>query len=154
MEKTKALHLMALGACFKYVSAHDSLILLRYSLAILRLKYMLQTAPCCLSSELALYNDTLQEILGSVTNTLLAEDDQAWLQARLPVKLGGLGIHRATQIAPSAYLASVATSADLVCAISSTSHHSLPNPFIDVVLAQGSKDHILIPSQDAAACQQ
>ena len=68
-EKTKALHLM--GTRFKYMSAHDSLILLRQSFAIPRLRYLLRTAPCFLSSELASYDNTLLEILGSVTNSLL-----------------------------------------------------------------------------------
>ena len=44
------------------------------------------------------------------------EDDQ-WLQATLPVKSGGLGIRRAHQIAPSAYLASASGTAALVSTI-------------------------------------
>ena len=82
---------------------------------------------------MASYDNTLREILGSVTNTLLVNacDHQAWLQASLPVKCEGLGIRRASQVAPSAYLASVAASTELVCAISTASHRSLPTPFID-----------------------
>ena len=79
-ETTKALRLM--GTRFKHMLAHDSLILLRHS-AIPRLRYLLRTAPCFLSSELASYDNTLREILGSVTNTLLVNDHQAWLQASL-----------------------------------------------------------------------
>ena len=91
-EKTKALRLM--GTRFKHMSAHDSLILLRHSFAIPRLRYLLRTAPCFLSGEQASYDNTLREILGSVTNTLLVNDHQAW--ASLPVKCGGLGIRRAS----------------------------------------------------------
>ena len=76
-EKTKALRLM--GTRFKHMSAHDSLSLLRHSFAIPRLWYLLRTAPCFLSSELASYDNTLWEILGSVTNTLLVNDHQVWL---------------------------------------------------------------------------
>ena len=94
LKKTKALRLM--GTCFKHMSAHDSLILLWHSFAIPRLQYLLRTAPCFLLSELASYDNTLREILGSVTNTLLVNDHQAWLQASLPVKCGGLGIRRAS----------------------------------------------------------
>ena len=104
-EKTKALHLM--GARFKHMSAHDSLILLGPSFAIPRLQYLLRSAPCFLSSELVLYDDALREILESVTNTLLTEDNQAWLRASLPVKFGSLGIRKVVQVAPSAYLASL-----------------------------------------------
>ena len=42
------------------------------------------------------------------------ESDPVWLQATLPVKLGGLGIWSAVQLAPSAFLASAAASSDLV----------------------------------------
>lgn len=31
----------------------------------------------------------------------------AWLQASLPVKFCGLGVHRAEEVAPSAFLASI-----------------------------------------------
>ena len=92
-----------------------------------------------------MYDDALPEILASVTNTLLTEDNQAWLRASLPVKLGGLGIRRAIQVAPSAYLPSVASSTDLVAVISPAYHQSLPAPSINVVLAQWSENHTLDP---------
>ena len=151
-EKTKGLRLM--GTRFKHMSAHDSLNLLRHSFAIPRLRYLLRTAPCFLSSELVSYDNTRREILGSVTNTLLANDHQALLQASLPVKCGGLGIRRASQVAPSAYLASVATSIELVCAISTESHRSFPTPFIDDAQALWSESCSLDPPQDSTACQE
>ena len=52
----------------------------------------------------------LRSIVCAITNTNL--DDDAWLQASLPVKHGGLGIHSAAHIAPSAFLA--LASSDLV----------------------------------------
>ena len=55
--------------------------------------------------------------LSSITNTQLEESSQAWLQETLPVRLGGLEIRRATDLAPSAYLASIHASSDLVQAI-------------------------------------
>ena len=75
-EKTKALPL--LGVHFKHMSAHDSLILLHHTFAIPRLQFLLRSPPCFLSSELTLYDNALREILGSVTNILLTEDNQAW----------------------------------------------------------------------------
>ena len=116
--------LQRMGACFKYLAAHDSLVVLHHSFALPRLHYPLRTAPCFLSNVLTKYDDTLRETLSIVTNTRLAAEDPAWIQATLPVKLGGLGIRSAVQIAPSAYLASVATSAELVSAISTDSHCS------------------------------
>ena len=58
------------------------------------------TAPCFLSNDLAEYYDILREILGIVTNTLLTENDLAWMQACLPVNLGELGVCLAVQEAP------------------------------------------------------
>ena len=46
-----------------------------------------------------MYDNALREILSQVTNTLLKEGDSAWRQATLPVRLGGLGVRRAVEVA-------------------------------------------------------
>ena len=99
--------LKVMGARFQHLSVHDSLILLRHSFSIPQLQYLLRTAPCFLSERLEAYDDTLQPVVSSVTNTLLHKEDHAWLQATLLVKLGGLGVLSAMQVAPSAFLASI-----------------------------------------------
>ena len=43
-------------------------------------------------------------ILGEVTNPAVVSDDRAWSQVTLPVKLEGLGVCSAVDVAPSAYL--------------------------------------------------
>ena len=116
--KTQLLRTM--GERLQYVSAHDALLLLRNSLAIPKLLYLLRSSPCFLSPNLRDYDDVLRSIVGSVANTCL--DDNAWSQASLPVKAGGLGIRSAVQLAPSAFLSSAAVSLDLV-------HHILPPRF-------------------------
>ena len=55
--------------------------------------------------------------MGEVTNTAVESDDRAWMQATLPVKLGGLGVRSAVEVAPSAYLASLHATSALVKAI-------------------------------------
>ena len=65
----------------------------------------------------------------------VVQDEKAWLQASLPVKLGGLGIWQAVQVAPSAYLSSTAATSNLVTAILPNSHHSIPVPSADIALA-------------------
>ena len=97
-EKVRSLQLM--GSCFQHLSSHDSLFLLRHSFSIPRHHYVLRTAPCFLSDVLIKYDNVLREILGAITNVLLPADNPAWLQVSLPVKLGGIGIRHATQIAP------------------------------------------------------
>ena len=60
--------------------------------------------------------DSVQRhLLESICNVHLS--DNAWLQASLPVKSGGLGIRSFAMLAPSAFLASAAGSSDLTKAI-------------------------------------
>lgn len=96
--------LRRLGERLKLLTAHDALLLLRNCFALPKLLYTLRSAPCFLSSELETYDDCLREILGAVTNNLLGRESHPWVQATLPVKLGGLGIRRAVDVAPSAYM--------------------------------------------------
>ena len=95
-DKIQALSIM--GAHFTHLSAHDALILLRHSFAIPKLRYLLRTAPCFLSNRLEEYDSILRSITSSVTNTPLAQDEAAWIQASLPVKMVGLGVCRASQV--------------------------------------------------------
>ena len=144
-ENTKALSIM--GEHFVHFSAHDSLVLLQHSFAIPKLHYLLRTTPCFLSGHLEEYDSVLRSILSSVTNCPLVQDEKAWLQASLPVKLGCLGIRRAVQVAPSAYLSSTAATSNLVTAILPNSYHSIPVPSADIALAKWSQDHNGPPCQ-------
>ena len=126
--------LTTMGACFFHLYAHNSLILLHHSFAVPKLRHLLHTAACFLSNCLEQYDSVLRSITSSVTNIPLVQDEVAWIQASLPVRLGGLGVHHALQVAPSAYLSSLASTADLVSAILPTSHQSLPVPSSDIAL--------------------
>ena len=64
------------------------------------------------------------------------------MQATLPVRFGGLGVSRAVQLAPSAYLSSSAATADLVSAILPTTHQSL---LVDAALQRWSYGHSEFP---------
>ena len=122
------------------LSAHDALLLLRHSFAITKALYLLRTAPCFDSPALIGYDSVLRSALSSITNTHLGVDSQAWFQATLPIKLGGLGIRRATDLAPSAYLASIHASSDLVKAILPSSYVCL-FPLLDDALGSWSAGH-------------
>ena len=88
--------------------------LFQHSFAILKLQYLLRTAPCYQPKALAKYDNTLRSIMGKVTNSAVMSDDRAWIQATLPVKLGGLGMRSAVEVASSAYLDSLHTTSTLV----------------------------------------
>ena len=146
-EKVHALSIM--GARLSHLSAHDSLTLLRHSFAIPKLRYLLRTAPCFLSNSLEQYDSTLRSIVSSVTNTPLAQDENAWRQASLPVRLGGLGVRCAVQVAPSAYLASTAATADLVSILLPSTYKSIPVPSSGLAFAKWSEGHSCDPPTGA-----
>ena len=63
----------------------------------------------------------------AITNNHLTENDPAWIQASLPIRFGRLGFRCAVQLAPSAYLASTACSANLI-------HQILPSHVQEVTM--------------------
>ena len=95
--------------------AHDSLFLLRNVLTAPRLMYLLRTAPCSDSPVLQQYDTIIRESLSATLNVDL--DDDRWLQASLPVRWGGLGVRGVALLAPSAYLASAASTTELTFAL-------------------------------------
>ena len=115
LEKNSALERVSVK--FNVLSAHDALLLLRHSFTTIKLQYLLRTAPCYESSALQEYDTALRSILSKVCNTQLENIDSAWIQATLPVKIGGLGARHADNLAPSAFLTSVHATYDLVEAI-------------------------------------
>ena len=111
MRKIEILQLM--GGRINLLCSHDALTLLRHSFAIPRVLYTLRTAPCFLSGHLKSFDDILRSTLSSIVNIHL-DSESAWLQASLPMKGGGIGIRRATQLAPSAFLASAVGCSSIV----------------------------------------
>ena len=128
MDKVEALQRM--GNHLSHLAAHDALLLLRSSFAIPKLLYLLRSAPCFSSPSLMEYDSVLMSVLGDVTNTLLDTNSAAWLQASLPVRLGGLGVRRAMDVAPSAFLSSVHATAQLAHAILSSRSSPLSSPSV------------------------
>ena len=76
--------LVTMGARLQHILAHDAILLLRNSLAIPKLLYILRTSPCFLSPGLKTFDDVLKSIVSSVANIHLVEYDLAWTQATLP----------------------------------------------------------------------
>ena len=111
----------------QHIPSHDALVLLRNSLAIPKLLYLLRSSPSFLSPRLKDYDCILRSTVSTITNTHL--NNKAWTQASLPVKAGGLGIRSAEHLAPSAFLSSTSASNELV-------HHILPPRFGSEDLSQ------------------
>ena len=151
-EKTAMLRRM--GDRLQHLSSHDAILLLKHSFALPKLLYNLRTAPCFLSPALQEYDSTLKSIVSTIANVHFGEDDSTWLQAILPVKLVGLGIRNAVQLAPSAFLASAAASSDLVHHIIPPTLQGSPIPHVDVANTQWSDGVSTAPPEGETRCSQ
>jgi len=116
------------------LSAHEAFFLLKNSLAIPRLQYLLRTAPCFLSSEILHLEEEVKNTLSRVLNLRL--DREAWIQASLPVRWGGIGVRSASTLAPSAFLASAFSASSLVATLLSESHIIPLDTSIEAATAQ------------------
>ena len=129
-----------MGERLKLLAAHDALLLLRYSFSIPRVLYILHTAPCFLSSQLEAYDSIIRDIVTNILNVSFTSD-MGWKQATLPVRTGGLGVQRAVELAPSAYLASAAGCSELISQILPPHMAHIPDPSIPAALALWSEGH-------------
>ena len=99
----------------RLLHAHDALLILKHSLSIPALLHNLRSSFCCGHPLLETFDAEVRKCLSAITN--VDYGDIQWLQATLPVRDGGLGIRRASQLAPSAFLASAFGCSDLISAI-------------------------------------
>jgi len=88
------------------LSAHDALILLKMSFSAPKMLHTLRCSPCVNHPCLGAFDNLLRKGIDTICNLSLT--DIQWLQASLPVKDGGLGVHRVSSLASPAFLASVA----------------------------------------------
>ncbi|XP_049871788.1 uncharacterized protein LOC126370808 [Pectinophora gossypiella] len=114
----------------KRLSAHVALVLLRGSLSLPKLTYLIRTSPTWLfPQEVADIDEVLRCSLEDIINISLGERE--WRQAGLPVRHGGLGVRRVQDIGVSAFLASANGSLELVTNIIFFEGDSFRIPFAD-----------------------
>jgi hypothetical protein len=95
---------------------HNAFFLLKNCLCIPKLQYLLRTTPCLrFAEELHNFDDVIRDTLAKLLNVDM--NDTQWHQASLPVRKGGMGVRRASDIAPSAYISSYTSTAELRRAI-------------------------------------
>ena len=105
--------------------------------------YLLRTSPCFCSTIMDSLDSVQCHLLESICNVHLS--DNAWLQASLPVKSGGLSIRSFATLAPSAFLASAAGSSDLPKAILPPSMVNSKCPVFDVATSLWMQGHATDP---------
>ena len=126
------------GERLKLLSSHDALLILINSISAPKLMYTLRCSPCSGHPRLDEFDRTLRVLLSSVTNVDV--DDLGWIQAGLPVDVGGLGIRSVALLAPSAFLASAAASLDLQSSLLPGGFSS-PDPAVDFALGTWASRH-------------
>ena len=133
------------------LSAHDALLILKYSISAPKLLYTLRCSPCSGHQGLDDFDQILRTSLSRVTNVDI--DNLGWIQASLPVGRGGLGIRSVGLLAPSAFLASAAATRDLQTALL-PSGFGFPDPDWDLALSTWSaRYNTEIPAGTAQAKQ-
>ena len=118
--KTKVDDLDRAVSRLKLLHAHAALVLLKNSLSMPRSLYIFRIFDCHCHPLLVKFDDTLRAGLPSILN--MDFGDTQWLQATLPVKKKGIGFRSETILAPSVFLASVASTLALQQAILSPSY--------------------------------
>lgn len=99
----------------KDLSNHISYFLIKNCLFIPKLTYLLRTCPVWKSSNLVSeFDNLLLSSLQEITNITL--NDHHLTLASLPVRFGGLGIRKVSDIALPAFLSSINCVFNLVCA--------------------------------------
>ena len=116
--------------------AHDALYMLQHVVSTPKLMYLLRTAPCMDRTELIDYDLQLRSSLSKILNIDLS--DNRWQQASLPVRWGGLGVRGAVLLAPSAYLASAASTTQLVSRLIEKCALPSEDPYVSKALASWS----------------
>ena len=119
---------------------HDAITLLRHSIAIPRVMYLLRTAPCFWFPLLKSFDLELRSCLSTILNVNLV-DDLTWTQATLPTGSGGIGVRNTTQLASSAFLASAAGYMTLIEQILPPRLHGTSHPAVEDVLQEWRMGH-------------
>jgi len=107
------------------LQSHDAFFLLKSCLLLPKLLFTLRTAPCFEADDLLRAIDAcIRDTLALVLN--IDCDENAWSQASLPTRLGGLGIPSPSAISSATYLSSLRFTAELAdrLAISRASNQS------------------------------
>ena len=89
----------------KTIDVHDAYFILKNVMLIPKLIFTIRTAPIYDSPKFQHFDRLVKEFSATLLNTKLSNN--SWLQATLPINLGGIGLRSLESIASSAFLASI-----------------------------------------------
>ena len=114
--------------------------------------HLLRCAPCHNHPGLQEFDKTLREGLCSLTNCHIS--DTQWIQATLPIRDGGLGLRRVSQLALSAFLASAAGTSQLQTIILGGTSFACVDSVVDAARLEWCQlSNSVIPSTTTAHLQ-
>jgi len=124
---------MSRAACkLKDIPAQNSLILMRSTLGAPRIQHLLRCSLEVGHHGIDRFDSLQREALSTVTNSALSDNN--WLQSKLPIKDGGLGIRSASDLAVPSLLSSAHRTAVLQDAILSKRPVSTDDKVRDIAL--------------------
>jgi hypothetical protein len=133
------------------IAKHDALILLRSSMSHQKLLYTLRCCPCIGHVLLDKYDALLRDGLSSILNIAMSENQ--WIQASLPIKIGGLGIRRTASLALPAFLASAAGTRALQSAMLGVHYPDIDERMEELIEKWKEKSQMSIPEGDGSSRQ-
>ncbi|KAJ0176783.1 hypothetical protein K1T71_007962 [Dendrolimus kikuchii] len=99
----------------KIISKHSAYFIIRHCLFVPNFMYVLRCSPLWRHSNiLNVLDSTIRQSLTSILNLPFDFEDRTWTQATLPIRLGGLGIRKISDVALPAFLSSVYSTVDLI----------------------------------------
>ena len=105
---------------FSLLQSHDALVLLKNSISIQKLLYVLRTSNCYNHPLLIKFNNSLKLGLSTILNVDF--DEAQWIQATLPVKHQGLRVRCPNTLATTAFWHLLLLQQSIIL----TSHNLLP----------------------------
>ena len=128
---------------------HPAFFLLENCFSMPKLMYLLRSSPTFQHPDLlADFDDCLKSCATDICN--VSFDDIAWIQATLPIRLGGIGLRRASDLSLPAYLASISASQSLISEI--TLPYNIPH-VLDSCLMFGHVVVVVVDPTPPTCCQ-
>ena len=99
-----------------FLDRHPAYFLLKNCFSMPKLMYLLRSSPTFQHPDLlADFDDCFKSCATVICN--VSFDDIGWIQATLLIRLGGIGLRRASDLSLTAYLASISASQSLITEI-------------------------------------
>jgi len=116
-----------------YIITLSTHILTNFPFILSKKPLVVHITPSLLKLIVTRFDEVIRNTLASLGNLKL--DAEAWAQASLPVRFGGIGVRRVEDLAPSAFLSSMLVSASMIQTLLPGRAKQAPDPALDMALS-------------------